>query len=205
MGNRKSSKEKAIKNKKKVGGKGSAVPERTSDKTLVERGVMTYEAVQKHKQKNVLGLIVCLIVVLTLSVLFMGAVSGWFDDSKVVLDEEYACEEKCEMMELTVDTYEELIKKKGSFVIFVDQDGCVTADKLRGFVQNWSNDNGVKVYRMMFSDVRDASLHNYVKYYPSVVVVSKGMPVAWLRADAGEDSDAYNFENAFVEWIRKYF
>ena len=135
----------------------------------------------------------------------MGAVSGWFDDSKVVLDEEYPCEEKCEMMELTVDTYEELIKKKGSFVIFVDQDGCVTADKLRGFVQNWSNDNGVKVYRMMFSDVRDASLHNYVKYYPSVVVVSKGMPVAWLRADADEDSDAYNFENAFVEWIRKYF
>jgi hypothetical protein len=69
---------------------------------------------------------------------------------------------------------------------------------------NYGGATGVKAYRMMFSDVRNSSLHDYVKYYPSVVVVSRGKPIVWLRADADEDSDAYNDEEAFKKWLSKY-
>ena len=58
---------------------------------------------------------------------------------------------------------------------------------------------------MMFSEVRECSLRDSVKYYPSVVLISRGKPVAWLRADENADSDAYNFEDKFREWISGYF
>ena len=158
----------------------------------------------EKKQKQVVCLVVALVAVLLGGVLFVGAVSGWFDD-EVVLDKEYYCTE-CdgEFMELSGEKYEELTAKNATFVVFVDQGGCTTADKLRGFVQEWAKVSGVKVYRIMFSDMKETSLHEVVKFYPSVALVAKGRPVAWLRADEDEDADAYNNYDDFAKWIGKY-
>lgn len=173
-------------------------------KITAERGAKVYDAVQKRRQMGVLGLVVALVVVLVGSVLFVGAASGWFDDPKVILSDDATCEGGCEMKDVNALEYSKMIEEGESFVMFIDQSGCTTADKLRGFVMSWARENGVRVYRMMFSDARDTSLHDYVKYYPSVVVVARGDPVAWLRADADEDSDAYNKEEAFRTWIGRW-
>lgn len=159
---------------------------------------------EKKKQKNVFGLLVALVVVLLGGVLFVGAVSGWFSNVAVVLDTEYYCDENCnsEMMELSGAEYERLIAEKKSFVVFIDQGGCTTADRLKGYMKDYAMEAGVKVYRMMFADARETSLHEYVKYYPSVAVVSKGKVVAWLRADSDEDADYYNDYEAFKKWAR---
>ena len=101
---------------------------------------------EKKKQLGVLGLIIALVVVLIGGLVFMGAVAGWFDDPKVVLDAEYVCVDdssECGFMELTADKYEELVKARKSFVVFVDQDGCTTADRLRGYVSDWAAGAGV--------------------------------------------------------------
>ena len=158
---------------------------------------------EKKKQGKVLGLAIALIVVLVGGVLFVGAVSGWFDDPKIVLDAEYYGE-GAEFMELTASEYEGLVEAKKSFVVFVDQGGCTTADRLREYVLNWAGENGVKVYRMMFSEVKESSLHDYVKYYPSVALISRGRVRGYLRADEDEDAEAYNNYEAFKEWIGKY-
>ena len=160
-------------------------------------------AVQK-KQMGVMGLVVSLVVVLTGGVLFVGAVSGWFSDSKVMLSQEFYNKEGAGLVDLSVEDYNKLIDKQKSFVLFVDQSGCTTADRLRGYVDNWAKDKGVEVKKMMFSEVRNLPLHENVRYYPSVVVISHGKPVAWLRADADEDADAYNDYDAFLTWINKY-
>ena len=159
---------------------------------------------EKKKQRNVLGLVVALVVVLLGGVLFVGAVSGWFSNDMVMLDEEYYCGEECdgEMMELTGAEYEQLVAEGKSFVVFIDQSGCTTADRLKGYMKDYTLEAGVKAYRMMFADARETSLHEYVKYYPSVVVVSKGKVVAWLRADSDEDADYYNDYEAFEGWMR---
>ena len=160
----------------------------------------------KKKQLGVLGLIVALVIVLIGGLIFMGAVAGWFDDPKVVIDGEYVCDNEsgCDYMELTAGEYDELVKAQKSFVVFVDQDGCTTADRLRGYVSDWAASRGIKVYRMMFAEVKESSLHDYVKYYPSVVVVDKGMVRAWLRADSDEDAEMYNNYDAFNEWMGRY-
>ncbi len=157
---------------------------------------------EKKKQLGVLGLIVALVVVLFSSVLFMGLV-GWFGEAKITLDQEYRGE-STELMDLSVSEYDELIKAKKSFVIFVDQGGCTTADRLRGYVQDWATTNEIKAYRMMFKDVKESSLHEYIKYYPSVVLVDKGRVRVYLRADSDDDAKMYNDYGEFEAWIKRW-
>ena len=72
---------------------------------------------EKKKQMGVLGLVIALVVVLFGGVLFVGAVSGWFDGTGVVLDAEYKCGETCdgELIDLTASGYEELVGSGASF------------------------------------------------------------------------------------------
>lgn len=157
----------------------------------------------KKKNRKILPLVMALIVVVLGSILFVGAASGWFDSHKVKLDAEYYAD-GAEFMELTAGEYEGLVEAKKSFVVFVDQDGCTTADRLREYVTRYMAETGIMVYRMMFAEVRESSLHEKVKYYPSVAVVSKGRVVAYLRADEDADADKYNDYDAFKAWIGKY-
>ena len=153
-------------------------------------------------------LLVGLLLVISGTTLFIVGVSGGFGIKKATLDDEYLhpCD-KCgfSYMEIGPEEYEKLVEDKKSFVVMVDQNGCTTAERLRDeFVRKFAIDKGIKVYKMMFSDVKKTSLNNFVKYYPSVVVISKGEPIGWLRADADEDAEAYNNYEAFEKWIGKY-
>ena len=161
---------------------------------------------QKLSGLKVWQLVALLLVVVGSTVLFVGAASGWFGSGKVILDAEYYCGESCdgEMTMLSGAEYEGLVRDGRSFVVFVDQSGCTTADRLRGYMTDYAREVGVKVYRMMFSEARETSLHDYVKYYPSVVVVSHGRVVGYLRADSDEDADYYNEYGAFTEWAKRY-
>ena len=151
-------------------------------------------------------LLLGLFLVIGLTTAFIVGVSGGFEDARASLDSEYLCGDGCEFeyMELLPEEYEKLVADKKTFVIFVDQDGCMTADRLEGFVNDFAASAGFKVYKMMFSDVKKTSLYDFVKYYPSVVVVSRGKVIGWLKADSDEDADAYNKYEAFEGWMRKY-
>ena len=157
----------------------------------------------KRREIGIPGLIILLVLVLVGSVVFVGAASGWFDDKKVVIDGEYHCAGDCgeTFVELGAEEYEKLVNEKKSFVVFVDQAGCKTAEHLKEYVDGWARENHMRVYRMMFSDMKETSLHDVVKFYPSVAVISKGKPVKWLRADEDEDAEAYNNTDAFKKWI----
>ena len=159
---------------------------------------------EKKRQAGALGLIIALVVVLFGGLLFVGAVSGWFDNSKVVLDAEYLCKDDCdgEYLELSKEDYEKLIKDEKSFIVFIDQGGCKTADTLRSFMVDFARSKGIKVYKMMFEDEKETSLHDTVKYYPSVVMISNGKVVGYLRADSDEDAPMYNNYEDFEKWIR---
>ena len=158
---------------------------------------------EKKKQLGVLGVVIAIVVFLIVGVLVVAVSSGWFGDSKVVLDTEYDGEFQ-DFMPLSISEYDDLIKEGKSFVVFVDQEGCTTADRLRGYVIDYAKEKGLKVYRIIFSEVRESSMHEFVKFYPSVVLISRGKPVAWLRADADEDADAYNDYDSFRGWIGRY-
>lgn len=161
----------------------------------------------RKKRKSILWLVVGLVVVLGLSALFVGAVAGWFSaTSPITLDGEYICNGECdgEFMNVGAAEYEDLILNKRSFIIFVDQGGCIMANMMRGFVEDYAKIKGIKVYKIMFEDMKQTSLYEKISFYPSVAIISKGQVVDWLKADSDNDTSAYNDYDAFVEWMDGY-
>ena len=161
----------------------------------------------KKKQPNIWKLVFALVLVVAGSVLFVGAVGGWFGVSKVKLEDDYYCKKDCEsteMIELSGDKFEQLMNDKKSFVIFVDQGGCTTADRLEEYTLDYMHEKGIIVYKMMFEDLKKTSLHESVKFYPSLVVISKGRVMTYLRADEDDDAKMYNNYDDFKIWLSKW-
>ena len=122
-----------------------------------------------------------------------------------MLSAEYYCQDECdgELMSLSVEKYNELVRENKTFVVFINQDGCTTADRLRGYITDYGREAGIKAYQMMFSDMKETNLYETIKYYPSVAVISHGKVVSYLKADSDEDADYYNDYEAFKKWMNK--
>ena len=72
---------------------------------------------QKLSKMKVWQLLMLLVLIVFGTIIFAGAMSGWFSSVKITLDEEYVCSNDCtgEYMELSASEYEELIKNNKSF------------------------------------------------------------------------------------------
>ena len=157
----------------------------------------------KKKQKKIWHLVVALIVVVVGGMLFVGAAAGWFSEKKARLSEEYY-KDNVGIMDFDAAEYDSLASEGKSFLVLVDQEECNTADQLREFTENLAVEKNVAIYRIMFEEMKKSSLGEYVKYYPSFVVVSKGKVLAFLRADSDEDADEYNNYEDFSNWVSRY-
>ncbi len=159
------------------------------------------------KSRKVWWLVAGLVVVVAGNVLLVGALSGWFGGSKVEITKDCGCEtgNKCVCALLNVplskEKYEEKASSEKAFVVLVDQSGCKTAEKLKEFADTYASEHQFNIFVMKFSDVKESSLGESVKYYPSVAIVSQGKPVAWLRADSDDDAPAYNNYDDFERWM----
>lgn len=172
-------------------------------------GKQKVSGVTGAKSPKVWVLVLALVVVVCGSVLFVGAVAGWFsgEGGAVRLSEEYYCGEDCsnEFVSLMAGEYEELVAAKKSFVMFVDHGGCTTAETMKGYLRAYMAERGIAIYRMSFSELKETGLYpEVVKYYPSVVIVGEGEPVVALRADKDEDAEVYNSRAALFEWLDRY-
>ena len=152
-------------------------------------------------KKQIVGLILALILVVGGGVLFVGMAAGWFSSPVVRVDTEYLCSSECGFDDLDANKYEQMVNDKKSFVVFVDQNGCKTADNLEGFVKDYAGAHGFEVFRLMFEEMKKTSMHESVKYYPSVVLVSGGKVTYWLRGDSDEDAPMYNDYDEFEKWM----
>jgi len=124
------------------------------------------------------------------------------DPSHFRLDDEYYGES--EAIDIRKDEYEDLIAKKKTFVVMVDKKGCFTTETMRDNMANSPEDTQFKYYRMMWDEVKESSLHKYVKFTPSVAIVYKGEVKTWLQADRDEDSKYFESTDALKEWLQQY-
>ena len=109
-----------------------------------------------------------------------------------------------EYVDITGEEYENLMRDKKSFLVFVDQDGCITAEGLRKNLEEIQKGKNFKVYRIMFSDARETSMNDYVKYYPSIAIIKGGEIKSWLKADADEDIERYKTKTDLEDWLNNY-
>lgn len=106
-----------------------------------------------------------------------------------------------QLVEVTAPEYSKMIAEGRSFLLMVDQGGCNTADQLRKFMQDYLKNTGQIGYKIYFDEMKETSLYDKVKFYPSAVVVQGGEVMAWLKADSDEDSARYNDEAEFSRWM----
>ena len=123
-------------------------------------------------------------------------------DSKFSLDEDNFG--AAEFVEISDEEYETMLSEQKSFVVFVDQDGCITAKGLKSITEEISKEKNLRIYKIMFADARKTSMYDNVKYYPSFVIVKKGKIVSWLKADADEDVERYKDKTALSNWLNNY-
>lgn len=109
-----------------------------------------------------------------------------------------------EFIDISGEDYEKLVSEKKSFLVFVDQDGCITAKGLKEIATTISEEKNLKIYHIMFADARKTSMFENVKYYPSFVIVDKGTIVDWLKADSNDDTERYKNKDELLNWLNKY-
>ena len=139
------------------------------------------------------------LAIITCSVIFAVNI---LSEHKFRLDDEYYAESM--EMNIKKDEYEKLISDKKSFIVLVDKPGCITTPGMRKNMSEFPEDTQFKYYRIMWDEAKESSLHEYVKFVPSVAIIYKGEVKEWLQADRDEDTKYFENADDLKEWIHKY-
>ncbi|MBR2997251.1 hypothetical protein IKF33_02370 [Candidatus Saccharibacteria bacterium] len=109
-----------------------------------------------------------------------------------------------EQIDLTADEYNQLTQDKASFIVFIDQTNCITANKLREMLGHIADEHQIHIYHIMWADISDTNLREKVKYYPSVAIIQNGQVVDALDANADAHTAYYNSEADLKDWLSRY-
>ena len=165
---------------------------------------MVKKSTPKTPKIKLIGLAFAALAVFGGGILFVGAASGWFNNQpeelaiKIALDDEYLG--GFEVRALDIATYNELVENKKSFVLVSYLPGCTA--QIVEFASRFGRKQGITIYYMNFSDLKDTALHEKVKYSPSMIIIYKGQILDFLKSDSNEDIEKYNDYEAFSAWLQ---
>lgn len=124
------------------------------------------------------------------------------NNKQVPLEDKYY--HNSEIIEIDKDGYSNLIKDKENFVMFIYQPMCITSNNFEKILNDFSNEYQITIYKMPYSLVKDTSLYDTIKYYPSFVIFKNGKVIHYLDANSNEDIKYYQDINEFVKWFSEY-
>ena len=162
---------------------------------------MVKKSTPKTPKIKLIGLAFAALAVFGGGILFVGAASGWFnsrEEPPITLDSEYL--NGFEVKTLLKDDFDALVSEQKSFIILSYLPGCTA--KILSFASKFAEAKQITIYYMDFSDLKSTSLHEKVKYSPSVVIVSKGQILDFLKSDSNDDVEKYNDYDAFSAWLQ---
>lgn len=123
-------------------------------------------------------------------------------DNKIYLEEKYY--NSSEFIELSIDNYNELVENNESFAIYIYQPMCVTSNEFGEVLKEYSENYQLTFYKMPFSLTKETNLKDYIKYYPSFVIIHKGEIIDYLDANSDDDTLVYKSVDGFKEWFESY-
>ena len=154
----------------------------------------------KSSKKSVILLALAAVLVVASSILFVGAVGGWFENhEKAVLSAEYT--NRAETINITLADYQEMVKEKKSFIVITYLPSC-TANILK-YLDDFSKEKNIVVHYLSWAELREnQALKTKIQYAPSVLIVSKGEIIDFLHADSDSDTIKYNNYDEFSAWLQ---
>lgn len=109
-----------------------------------------------------------------------------------------------EVIDLSAESYNQMISEKKSFVLMIDNPGCMTTAKMREMMAEFADNYQFKYYRIYWPDTHDTNIRKYVNYFPSIMIIDKGEVKASLKADSDADAKYYNNASDLQDWLKKY-
>lgn len=108
------------------------------------------------------------------------------------------------LIELDSEKLKTLEEDKTSFAIFVYQPFCATSYDFNDNIIEFLDTYKISFYKILFSDIKDTNIADYVKYCPSAVIYHNGQIVAYLDANSGKDAPYYESVDGFKKWFTEY-
>ena len=99
--------------------------------------------------------------------------------------------------------FENIRAEKKDFVLYVSLPICNgDAAKFKEFVLDFQRKNHVSFYYLTSDYVKETSIYETVKFFPSVIIFKDGKIANYLKYDSDEDKEFYKTYEGFEKWIR---
>lgn len=147
------------------------------------------------KKRQLFGLVMGVIA----AILLLSVTILIFRDSRVVLSAEYRGDGG--VGTITIDELRTMTEEKKSFLLFVSQPECKTAEKLREILQELISEYPIQIFEVSFSELKESGLANEVRFYPSLIVYRQGKVADFLDANDSADTEAYNSLDGLRAWL----
>lgn len=123
-------------------------------------------------------------------------------------EETFLLEEKYyrnnQVNEIDESGFQTLIEDKESFAMFIYQPLCAASDAFEVVLKEFINRYQISFYKMSFTNMKETSLGEKIKYYPSLVIYQDGKLVDYLDANSEDDKEYYQDIEGFTEWFLDY-
>lgn len=95
------------------------------------------------------------------------------------------------------------LTSKESFVLFYYVDDEQKSNMME-FVDRYKKENNIYIYKVDDSVYKETSLYNYVKTYPSVIIIKDGNIYSYTDINNENDNKLYESYDEFKNWLDSY-
>ncbi len=124
------------------------------------------------------------------------------NNKKFYLENKYY--EKAEKIKITTKEFKQLKTDNESFIIFINNSSCTATQKFCEILDEVLNTYNLTIYEISFSDIKETTLSNYVKYTPSIAIYKKGKYKSSLDASKEKHYIYYDTVDGLKSYITKY-
>lgn len=108
------------------------------------------------------------------------------------------------LVEVTTNDIENKLNSKESFLLFTYNNYCTLDIPCEDIFEEFTKKYQLSILSIPYDDFKKTSLHQKVKYAPSVLIIKEGKIVSYLDANAESDLKKYQDIEAFDSWIKEY-
>lgn len=107
-------------------------------------------------------------------------------------------------IEISSLEFEEKIKNKESFALFIHQPVCSKSYELNKIQSLYQQENNMVFNKILFEDMKNTNLYETIKYYPSFAIFKDGKLIDYLDAESNDDILKYKDYDEFSKWFNSY-
>ncbi len=92
----------------------------------------------------------------------------------------------------------------GTFIIFLHNNFCSMGVPCEDIFKSFMEKYKIDFLKISFDEFKNSKYYKYVKYAPSVIIISNGNIISYLDAEKDEDIEKYQNELEFEKWLDNY-